>query len=173
MRKGYHGTTVLTSPNLKSPSSTFTSFLYYQMMTATEWINYFNTNTIVQYKYKMAIFLILLLLVDAIFLCRTFPYTIVISEIIFTQERQNQRLRISSDGVQGVLTPNMASWIVNIFHWRSLRKWQKQEGHFDVPPACLPWDRTQKPHVRGFLPIPREKKHPDLQRERDAKRNAN
>ena len=34
------------------------------------------------------------------------------------------------------------TWHIDIFSWRSLRKWQKQEAHSDLPLALLPWSRS-------------------------------
>ena len=56
--------------------------------------------------------------------------------------RSYQKLDLSwqcDDGVRDTYPKLWHLGIWNISSWKSLRKWQKEEGHFDLPPSSLKW----------------------------------
>lgn len=58
---------------------------------------------------------------------------------------------------------------LNTLSWRNL-KTSKCRNDFLTSPLLCPWSESKGPHVRGVLPMLREKKHPYIQRWRETKR---
>lgn len=57
--------------------------------------------------------------------------------------------------------------------WRNFEKMTEAGGSLWPSPDFLTWKRSQNSSVRGALPIPREKEHPYLWRQRDTQKNPN